>query len=409
MWRCKDHEQELVDNLLCSKRMHLDEVLATVDGIHFFISSITGITKSNKSKSKKRKQNDEDSEGADATKSTQEELDNIKESCASLFNRGIAYFIAYTPSNTCNQEEILRGLHEEEMTCNVTTIKTRVTEAENSDEREPLFQELCQVLKDHNNPIMQRLVDNSNQFCFSRSLADLFPSENDPDRFKMFSRGQAPRPSSNDIWVWPSHIYVVNERDFGDKLHKAKKKMCGKDGIIVGIVRLMRQHTETLPTMRVSAEAPKDISVCIDRIKNTMRAMDHVLYRDQIFAKAKGAKYIFLRMASVKEYLNKLLMNETLRDGIITNLFKIKALLSAECCEIIGQLKIDLDLNEVFDGQCFSILKENSFPVQYVKTKLELYHLECIFRMTALRPLRQNTSSSPPKSRSRIMKQKPTF
>ena len=76
-----------MDNLLCSKRMHLDEVLATVDGIHFFISSITGITKNNKSKSKskKRKRNDEDSEGADATKSTQEELDNIEESYASFF------------------------------------------------------------------------------------------------------------------------------------------------------------------------------------------------------------------------------------------------------------------------------------------------------------------------------------
>ena len=72
-----------------------------------------------------------------------------------------------------------------------------------------------------------------------------------------------------------------------------------------------------------------------------MRAMDHVLYRGQIFAKAKGAKYTFLRMSSVKEYLNKVLMNETLRDGIITNFFKI-ALLSAECFEIIGQLNIDL-------------------------------------------------------------------
>ena len=153
------------------------------------------------------------------------------------------------------------------MTCDVTTIKTLVTEAENSDEREPLFQELCQVLKDHNNPIMQRLVDNSNQFCFPRSLAELFPSENDPDLLKLFSRGQAPTPTSNDIRVWPSHIYVVNERDFGDKVQKAKQKMVGKDGIIIGIVRTMRQRTETVPTIRVSAEAPKDISVCIDRIK----------------------------------------------------------------------------------------------------------------------------------------------
>ena len=58
--------------------MRFDEVLATVDGIHFFISSITGITKNNKFKSKKRKRNDEDPEEADAAKSTQEELDNIE-------------------------------------------------------------------------------------------------------------------------------------------------------------------------------------------------------------------------------------------------------------------------------------------------------------------------------------------
>ena len=149
---------------------------------------------------------------------------------------------------------------------------------------------------------MQRLVDNSNQFCFSRSLAKLFfPSENDPDLFKRFSRRQTPRPTSNDIRVWPSHIYVVNEKDFGDRLQKAKERMSGNDDIIIGIVQPMRQHTETLPTVRVTAEAPKDISVCINRIKNTMRAMvDHVLYRGQIFAKAKGAKYTFFRMASVK-------------------------------------------------------------------------------------------------------------
>ena len=67
-------------------------------------------------------------------------------------------------------------------------------------------------------------------------------------------------------------------------------------------------------------------------------------------------------MSSVKEYLNKVLMNETLRDGIITNFFKIEALLSAECCEIIGQLKIDLDLIEVLDGQCFSISQRKFIP-----------------------------------------------
>ena len=98
-----------------------------------------------------------------------------------------------------------------------------------------------------------------------------------------------------------------------------------------------------------------------------MRAMDHVLYRGQTFAKAKGAKYTFLWMASVKEYLNKLLMNETIRDGIITNLFKIEALHSAEYCKIIGQLKIDLDLIEVLDRQFLSISQKKNYSLSNMR------------------------------------------
>ena len=47
---------------------------------------------------------------------------------------------------------------------------------------------------------------------------------------------------------------------------------------------------------------------------------------------------------------------------IITNFFKIEALVSAECCEIVGQLKIDLDVIEVLDGQCFSISQRKFIP-----------------------------------------------
>ena len=184
-------------------------------------------------------------------------------------------------------------------------------------------------------------------------------------------------------FCWPSHIYVVNEREFGDKLQKAKENMTGINGIIIRIVRSMRKHTETLPTVRVS----KDISVCIDRIKNTMRAMDHVLYHGQIFAKAKGAKYTFLWMASVKEYLNKLLMNETLRDGIITYFFKIEAPLVAECYEIIGRLEIELDLSKVLSGQCPSISQRKFIPCPASEDQVGVVSPRMFFRMTALRPV----------------------
>ena len=63
-------------------------------------------------------------------------------------------------------------------------------------------------------------------------------------------------------------------------------------------------------------------------------------------------------------------MNETLKDGIITNFLKIEALLSAECCEIIGQLLIELDLTEVLNGQCFSISQRKFIPCPIRKDQI---------------------------------------
>lgn len=352
-----------MDNLLCSKRMRLDEVLAKIKGIHFFISSITGITKNKKSKPKKRKRTDEpNTDCQDASPSTQEELEKVEDTSASLFNRGIAYFIAYTPSETCSQQQIFSALHEEEMACEIATIKTQIRNTGSEDATEHLYQELCQVLKDHNNPVIQSLVDTSNHFCFARSLAECFPTENDPQIQRMFNLGQAPMPNSANIRIWPSHIYVVNEVDFGHKLQRAKEKMSGEDHVRIGIIRPNIDHPDNLRAVRVAMEAPNDVIATINRIKNAMKSLGHALYRGQIFAKAPDSKYTYLRMASVKDYLNKLLMNETLRDGIVNNFFKIQTLLSADSCEIVEQLKIDLDLIEVLNGECFSISQRKFIP-----------------------------------------------
>ena len=56
----------------------------------------------------------------------------------------------------------------------------------------------------------------------------------------------------------------------------------------------------------------------------------------------------------VKSYLHKLLTNEPLRESIIKHFQILEHILSHPACEVIQQLKFELDLIEVSNGYCFS-------------------------------------------------------
>ena len=53
---------------------------------------------------------------------------------------------------------------------------------------------------------------------------------------------------------------------------------------------------------------------------------------------------------------------ETLRDNILRHFASIEKFLSHQACEIIQQIKFDLDLIEVSNGNCFSIKSHNFIP-----------------------------------------------
>ena len=85
-------------NLISSKIIKLDEALASLEGVHFFFSSITGITlnatekiSKQKKKGKNRKSSEVDNENIADDTEEEEQFDIT-------FDPGVAYFISYTPN-----------------------------------------------------------------------------------------------------------------------------------------------------------------------------------------------------------------------------------------------------------------------------------------------------------------------
>jgi hypothetical protein len=81
----------------------------------------------------------------------------------------------------------------------------------------------------------------------------------------------------------------------------------------------------------------------------------HVLHRSAIYTTAANAKITYVRMMDVSSYLNKLLANDALNNDLVRHFQAVERILSHPACEMIKQVKFDLDLIEVSNGFCFSI------------------------------------------------------
>ena len=236
----------------------------------------------------------------------------VEDVSAVLFNPGVAYFISYTPSDQCNDMTIFDMFQKHEVQAEVKLIKTQVRS--NAD-IENLTTDLSVVCKDNNNVVIQDFIDKSHRFIYVEALAECFRDDDDPQIEKLFSRAEA--PFNHPIFQnrETTHIFVVNETDFGPRLEKAVQSL-RKDGMSLGILRPFCRDPEKVPIV-VSHQPKSELSSLIGKIKNAMKTFDHVLYKGAVFAKPKNAKYTYFFMHPVEKYLNLLL---SLQDILLKNL-----------------------------------------------------------------------------------------
>ena len=143
--------------------------------MHFFISSLTGIT-SNSIESSAKRAGKLKRKGQNKDISQQQSQSTENDNSKVLFDHGVAYFVAYTPSDSCNQDTIFELFHKNEMEATVHKIRTRsikVYDDENESMREQLLKELELVVKDQKCPAIVKMLKESNKFCFHRPLLKL--------------------------------------------------------------------------------------------------------------------------------------------------------------------------------------------------------------------------------------------
>ena len=111
----KDDDFDLSIKLIAAKCLRLDDELAKIRDLHFFISSLTRITSNAIESSAKKAGGKRKRKGQNEDISQQQSQSIENDNRKVLFDHGVAYFIAYTPSDLCNQDTIFELFHKNEM------------------------------------------------------------------------------------------------------------------------------------------------------------------------------------------------------------------------------------------------------------------------------------------------------
>ena len=305
---------------IASKRMHLDDAIRGIKGVHFFFSCVTSVASNFKSK--------RDGGGQDSNQTYP----------------SIAYFIVYTPCEETNDNTFFTALHNRDFEPDIQQIKVRGSA---SNEMENAARQLFQTVKDHNNKTVQEMLEVSNVYCY-RHAGDSSTDDDSDDEF------------------YPTHFpsvpccfTIVNHDGYMESFHSAIKRL-ESDGLVFETA--FSPDVDTLQTVSQRNE----ITATIRKIDRLMLICRHALYRSAIYTTPDNAKVTYVRMMDVSSYLNKLLANEALNNDLLRHFQSVEKILSHPACEMIKQIEFDLDLIEVSNGFCFSISQrkfvENPIP-----------------------------------------------
>ena len=336
MWKVDSEDIELARHQIASKRLRLDDILSATQGVQFYFSCVTSVMCNAKS-----------------SQSVPAEGSASKESYPA-----IAFFIVYKKCDTCNESTLFSALHNEDMEPEITAIRVRAQLASYSNkEMETAARQLFNVVKDHNNGTIQEMLDVSNVYCFRNAQES--SSDSDEEELDDLLHSQSTR-----FPLLPCCLFVVNLQEFGDQLTSAIENL-RSDGLVV---EMGAGHGVNLDNSCFASDS--DLATTIHQIEKVMTICHHAIYRSDVYAKPDEASVTFVRMTDVASYLHRLLGNESLRDNMLRHFASIQKFLSHPACEIIQQIKFDLDLIEVANGYCFSIKTRSFIPCPIPSSKL---------------------------------------
>ena len=288
----------------------MDDSLCKIDGVHFFISSITGTLRNSKHKG---------------------EAPDVDTVCNNFYP-GVAYFIAFSSSQLCNEQVIMKTLHDQDREAEIKTIQTRPVKCDEKPEDilSTMKKGVSQVLKDHNNGAVQKIVQESNQFCAAKHIAEIVKDMTKKDVENKFGYAvDIPVPEDPKFQL-PCRLVSVNENEFDDKLREIVVKM-RNDGLCLFV-----DVIENLVKVSIRDSLPSDFFKTVEEINRAMMTFSnpHVLYKGRVYCKPKDASFTFVEMMDPESYLNKLLASEVLREQVIRHMNALLRVMSNPQCEV---------------------------------------------------------------------------
>ena len=226
----------------------------------------------------------------------------------SQFYPGIAYFIAFIPSPTCNPDRLFEFLHFENTEAEINFIKTRVKhESEEQEHSERLSKELFNVLKDNDNDAVRQFVKLSSQFCYAKELNEMIYDWSEEEKTAVFGMRHLVPDNMNCKFLYPCRLVIVNDSDFGEIWEKASNNL-KRDGLKFFCETISGDADGKVP-VPLSDQAPSEIMDIINKINYAMANFDNpqILCNGLAYVKPKLAEYTFVQMMDTETYLLKLM------------------------------------------------------------------------------------------------------
>jgi hypothetical protein len=183
----------------------------------------------------------------------------------------------------------------------------------------------------------------SNVYCYRNAHDSSADEENDEEEYdEEFHPTHFPSV--------PCCVTIDNHDGYLDAIQSAIERL-QSDGLVLGTS--LSPQVDTIQSL----SQPNEVTRTIRKIARVMVICGDVLHRSAIYTTPANAKMTYVRMMDASSYLNKLLANDALNNDLVRHFQAVERILSHPACEMIKQIKFDLDLIEVSNGFCFFISK----------------------------------------------------
>ena len=110
------------------------------------------------------------------------------------FYPGVAYFIAFSASQLCNEQIIMKTLHDQDTEADIRNIQTRAVKCNEKPEDilSTMEKKVVQVIKDHNNGAVQKMVK---KICAAKHIAEIAKDMTKKEVEQQIYRSQKTRKS----------------------------------------------------------------------------------------------------------------------------------------------------------------------------------------------------------------------